>query len=305
MTSPHLPITLVLAGALGLAAGGCQSQRTFSSPEEAASALAAAAENENTSELRAIFGPRANELRSGDPDADRVDIASFRRQIAQSRSIELDGDDVAIINIGADQWPFAVPVVKQVDGAWIFDTDAGIEEIENRRIGRNELTVISACIAVFVAQDEYRSMDRDGDGVFEYADRLLSTPGTRDGLYWESPGGLDPSPIGPALAMASVRTDDKGERIPYAGYRFRLLECQGPSAPGGMRDYRDNGNLVNGWAVLAWPDQWDRTGVKSFLVSAHGVMYEADLGPDTSQVVTAFTCFDPSDEWTVVNLSED
>lgn len=279
---------------------GCESQRQFESPESALAALTAAAENADKPEIRAIFGPRANELRSDDIDQDKQDIQSFRRSLLESCKVEKLDEDTAILLVGEHQWPFAVPLVREGD-RWIFDTDAGIEELDNRRIGRNELRTMAACKTVVDAQIEYHSADRDGDGVLEYADRLMSSEGKRDGLYWPSPGGVDPSPIGPVFAEAAIRVDDQGERIPFNGYRFRPLTRQGAGAPGGAMDYRSGDNLTGGWALIAWPAEYDHTGVMSFLIGHGGVLYQADLGPDTANVVAGITEFDPSTNWTPVS----
>lgn len=285
----RVSVSVILVAAS--AAVGCQSQRRFESPDAAVAALSRATASSNKSELRRLFGPRAAELRSADADQDRIDFASFQRALTEGHEIESVSPDEARLLLGEVRWPFAVPIARESDSKWLFDTDAGIEELENRRIGRNELRTIAACRTLVEAQNEYRSVDRNGDGVAEYAQRLMSTPGDRDGLYWPSYGGVDPSPIGPVLAQAATRTDESGERMPYNGYRYRLLYRQGAHAPGGAAEYVVDGRMVNGWAVIAWPDEWDGTGVMSFMVSHAGVIYEADLGPDadTSDV----DAFDP------------
>lgn len=276
-----------------LASVGCQSQRRFDSPEAAVSALSRATETRDKSELRRIFGPRTAELRSEDEDQDTLDFASFQRALAEGHEIQSVSEDRAVLLLGEMRWPFAVPLVIRSDSQWLFDTDAGIEELENRRIGRNELRTIAACRTLVDAQRLYRSVDRNGDGISEYAQRLMSTPGAKDGLYWPSYGGVDPSPIGPVFARAALRTDDEGQRLPFNGYRFRLLHRQGQHAQGGAMEYIVDGRMLNGWAVVAWPDQWDRTGVMSFIVSHAGVVYEADLGPETDSAAVAMSAFDP------------
>lgn len=287
-----------IAAVVGLAGllAGCESQQRFASPEEAASALATAAEKQDKAEMRRIFGPRVAELKSGDAEQDREDLASFRRALAAGRQIERAGENSAVLVVGEEHWPFAVPLVKEKD-AWRFQTDAGIEELENRRIGRNELRTIEACRTLIDAQQEYHARDRDGDGRLAYADRLMSTPGKKDGLYWESPGGVDPSPIGPVLAAAATRRDAGGKRVPFNGYCYRLLTRQGPGAPGGASDYVKDGRLESGWAVIAWPAEYDHTGVMTFITSFHGVVYEADLGQETPVKVEQIEAFDPSNGW--------
>ncbi|MFG0283614.1 MAG: DUF2950 family protein [Phycisphaerales bacterium JB039] len=285
--------TCVAAVALLLAGVGCQSQRSFATPEEALAALQSAAEREDSAEMRAIFGPRIDELRSPDPEQDEQDIAMFRHELLSSAETETSPDGVVTVLVGDVRWPFAVPIVRHGD-RWRFDTDAGIEELRSRRIGRNELRTIAACLTVLEAQEIYRQVDRDDDGVLEYADRMMSSPGRKDGLYWPSPGGLDPSPIGPALARAATRTDEAGERLPFNGYFYRAILRQGAGAPGGAMEYTSGGNLTGGWAALAWPAEYDETGVMTFMVGHAGVIYEADLGPDTTAAAAEIEAFDPS-----------
>jgi hypothetical protein len=198
--------------------------------------------------------------------------------------------------IGEDQWPFAVPLVLK-GSKWYFDTDAGLEELTNRRIGRNELRTIAACRTLIDAQAEFFERDPDGLGVKHYAPRLMSTEGKKDGLYWPAPGGVDPSPIGPVMASAAARRDEEGERIPFNGYLFKPLDRQGQSAPGGAMDYRQEGQLTRGWAVLAYPAVYGETGIMSFLCSSHGIVYEQDLGDQTDQIVAEIDAFDPDSPW--------
>lgn len=287
--------TALVLGALGLA--GCQSQQTFSSPDAAASALTSAVQEENRGELRKLFGSRGRELRSGDPDQDRADLQVFSRRLGEHREISMVDAERAELLLGSERWPFAVPIVKDGD-AWRFDTDAGIEELTNRRIGRNELRVIAACRTVIDGQREYYSQDRNGDGVLEYAQRLMSTEGTRDGLYWPAPGGVDPSPIGPVLAAAASRTDEAGQRLPYYGYLFKPLRQRGPGAPGGAGTYAVNGKLTQGWAVLAHPAEYGETGIMSFQFGSDGTVYEKDLGDGTDDAVKHMDAYDPTDGWT-------
>ncbi|MBL8746372.1 MAG: DUF2950 domain-containing protein [Phycisphaerae bacterium] len=289
-----LPAALASGMFIGLfGLSGCQSQKTFSSPEAAVAALSEAVQEQDRGDLRQLFGSRAHELRSDDPDQDRNDLIIFSRRLKEQREISLEGEDRAVLLLGASRWPFAVPMVK-TGGAWRFDTDAGIEELTNRRIGRNELQVIEACRTLIDAQREYISKDHDGDGVFEYASHLMSTEGTHDGLYWPAPGGVDPSPIGPVLAAAATRTDERGRRMPYYGYYFR------PLFRGGTGDYMVNGNLTNGWGAVAYPAEYDVTGVMSFLCGSDGVVYQQDFGPETEKKVKALEVHDPSKGWSPV-----
>ncbi len=290
-------LTAMLTMGLALAAFGCQhSQKTFDSPQAATDALAAAVENHDKSELRRIFGRNASKLRSGDAEQDRADFERFAAMIREKHTFDKISEDVAVVEIGEIEWPFAVPLVNE-EGKWRFDTEAGIEELENRRIGRNELVTIVVCETIHDAQQQYMEQDRNGDGVKEYAQKMMSTAGQKDGLYWPSRGGADPSPIGRLLAEASARHDASGRRPPFHGYLYKGLPRQGPSASGGARDYLVNGRLTGGWAIIAWPAEYDTTGVTSFIINQDGAVYEKDLGWDTASAVAAIDTFDPGDGW--------
>ncbi len=278
-----------------LSLAACSSQRTFSSPEEAAVSLAAAVRSQDRAEVRKIFGPRSEELRSDDPAQDRDDMLRFARALETRHAVRLDADDTATLLVGDEAWPFSVPLVRH-ESAWRFDTDAGIEELNLRRIGRNELKTIQACRTLIDAQRDYFSTDRDGDGVLEYASKLLSTPGRKDGLYWDAgPGGLDPSPIGPAFAQAASRIDVAGERLPFHGYRYRVLTGRSTLPEGDALRYEDDdGNPTRGWAAIAYPDEYAVSGVMSFLASDGGEVYERDLGPETSALAESMEVFEPN-----------
>jgi len=189
--------------------------------------------------------------------------------------------------VGRDQWPFAMPLMK-TDQGWQFDTDTGIEEINARRIGLNERLTIAAC---------FFERDPDSQGVKHYARRLMSSEGRKDGLHWPVTGNEDPSPIGPVLATAATRADERGERIPYHGYRYKLLTRQGEAASGGAVEYETQGMLTEGWAAVASPDNYAITGVMTFIISHDGIVYEQDLGPETARLVNAMTSFNPSSDW--------
>jgi len=297
----HLNASMMLVAAALLApASGCQSQRTFRSPDEAVTALADAVKQQDKAELRQIFGPQAEELKSGDPDQDHDDAIVFARKLAAGHKIRQDAADRATVLVGDDEWPFAVPLVMK-RGVWQFDTDAGLDELTNRRIGRNELLTIAACRTLIDAEAEFFNRDPDGLGMKHYAQRLMSTEGKKDGLYWPAPGGVDPSPIGPVMALATTRRDEKGQRIPFNGYLFKLLDRQAASAPGGAMDYRQDGQLTRGWAVIAYPAEYGVTGIMSFLASSHGTVYQQDLGDNTDKTVAGTDAMDPSSGWQKVD----
>ena len=276
-----------------------EEQRTFDSPEAAVAALKEAIQQEDKDELHRIFGPDVEELKSGDPDQDREDAARFARRLESGTKIQQDGPDHATLLIGQEQWPFAVPLVKE-GSQWLFDTDEGLEELTNRRIGRNELQVIAALQTIIAAQAEFFDRDPDGLGVKHYARRMVSEEGKKNGLYWPSPGGVDPSPIGPVLAAAATRRDEQGQKVPYYGYLFKMLYSQAASAPNGAMDYLQDGHLTRGWAGIAYPAEYGVTGVMSFLVSNAGKVYQKDLGADTDSAVEQIEAFDPADGWQTV-----
>lgn len=295
--------TLLFAAAAISLAGGCQSQRTFRSPDDAVTALADAVRQQDRSELRRILGPEAEQLKSGDPDQDHDDALVFARKLKAAHKIRLDTPDRATVLVGDDEWPFAVPLVME-GSTWHFDTDAGLDEVHNRRVGRNELLTIAACRTVIDAQVEFFNRDPDGLGMKHYAQRMMSTEGNKDGLYWPAPGGVDPSPIGPAMALAATRRDEKGQQIPFNGYLFKLLNRQAASAPGGATDYIQDGQLTRGWAVIAYPAVYGETGIMSFLCGSSGTVYQQDLGDATHETVERIDVFDPGPDWRDVRATD-
>lgn len=218
----------------------------------------------------------------------------FLEAWAKSHTVKADGDARALLAVGNDGWTLPIPIVKTAQG-WQFDTRAGAEEMQIRRVGRNERAVMQVMLAIFDAQKEYAAVDRNGNGVREYAGRFESSTGKRDGLYWPTKAGEAPSPLGPALARA--RAAGGGGAEGYFGYRYKLLSGQGGNAPGGAFDYVVNGRRIGGFAVLAWPARYGDTGVMSFMVSHDGVLYERDLGPDTAARAAGITRFDPDPGW--------
>ncbi|HWX20532.1 MAG TPA: DUF2950 domain-containing protein, partial [Candidatus Binatia bacterium] len=206
---------------------------------------------------------------------------------------------------GADAWPFPIPLAK-ADGQWRFDTEAGRQEVLNRRVGGNELGALSVCRAYLEAQREYAAKDRDGDEVLEYAQRLRSTPGKHDGLYWPLRAGDEQSPLGPLIAAARVEGYRRQARImtdepsPYHGYYFKILTKQGKHAPGGKYDYIINGHMIGGFALAAWPAEWGNSGVMSFIVNQQGKIYEKNLGPKTAMLAKAMTRYEPDRTWSLV-----
>ena len=275
-------------------------QMTFASPEQAADALVAAAGAGNTGDLKKILGPSGRKLIfSGDRVADKEGREKFAADYAQKHAIEKQSDTKATLVVGAEEWPFPIPLVKQGD-AWRFDTKAGADEILNRRIGRNELNAIQVCGAIVDAEHDYASKDRTGDGYLEYAQKFMSSPGKRDGLYWPATAGEE-SPIGPLVVSARAEgygaRGDHGKRSPYHGYYYRILKQQGKDAPGGARDYVVNGHMIGGFAVVAFPAKYGDSGVMTFIVNQDGMIYEKNLGPDTAKIARGMTTFNPDASW--------
>jgi len=294
-------------------------QGTFASPQEALQALVTAAKAKDRAALAKLFGPEHEQLLSGDEVEDSQDLAEFANAAQESAQLRKVSDNKYTITIGRDNWPTPVPLMQR-DGKWLFDTKAGLEEVLNRRIGENELSAIATCRAYAVAQWEYYTEgDWDHDGVAEYARKLISTPGHHDGLYWETPEGENPSPLGKLIAAASAEgyasaketpeAEGKGgsdreqpsfDRAPYHGYYFKILTRQGPHAPGGKYGYVINGNMIAGYALVAYPDKWGNAGVMTFIINQQGRVYQKNLGPSTAKLAVAMTDYNPDPSWKLV-----
>jgi len=295
-----LVVVLIGLACISLATAAAP-QRTFASPEEAASALIDAVKKNDKASAVAILGPGTETwIRSGDETADDKARDRFVAAYDQKHAMQKEGDARAILVIGPDDWPFAFPLVKK-GSAWQFDTTAGKTELLNRRIGENELAAINVMLAIVDAQREYASADRNADGVREYARHFASTPGKRDGLYWETASNEPGSPLGPLMRSAAREGYKAGPASPYHGYFFRMLEAQGPNAKGGALDYVVRGHMIGGFAAVAYPAQYGNSGVMTFIVNHDGVVYQRDLGPDTAKLAQAMTRFDPGKGWNRFN----
>jgi hypothetical protein len=242
--------------------------------------------------LANLLGLNLDEVRNTENFAERV--AEVAETAAAGLRVEEIAPDRRALLLGDDLWPFPFPVVN-AEGKWAFDTGAGLEEVVNRRVGENELQAIATARAYVDAQEEYRETDWDGDGVLEYARKLISTPGNYDGLYWPSAEGVPESPAGAFVDAAGEEPSGQG----YYGYRFRILESQGENVAGGKYDYVINDNMIAGFALIAWPIEYDVTGVNTFVVSHHETVYEKDLGPDTAAAAEKITTFDPDKSWSL------
>ena len=296
-------VTMVLIGQAAISvAQETASQETFATPEAASEALIKACRGQDEEALLNIFGREHKELVvMSDKVAFRTAMEEMQRMAEEKLEWAEDGEDTRILTLGREDWPFPIPLVKDANG-WRFDTAAGAEEILNRRIGEDELEAIANCRAYVAAQVEYARVDRDGDEVLEYAQHIMSTPGKKDGLYWEvEDQGDEPSPFGPLLADAAAYLEaSEARKTPYKGYYYKILTRQGPNPPGGQYDYIINGNMIAGFALVACPADYGASGIMTFLVSHHGKVYEKDLGEKTHEIVRAMTAFDPDDTWKVV-----
>ena len=281
-----------------------EDEQTFTTPQAAVSALVAAATNHDTNALHSIFGVTGHDLISPDVVQATEEYKLFVQHLTEKTELASNSDSNVTLEIGADGWPFPIPLVKR-DGQWFFDTAAGAEEILARRIGMDEIGAINVCHAYVDAQREYASEDRMGDSVLAYAQFLRSTPGTHDGLFWPTnQAGEALSPLGPLVAQARVdgyhRTAKmlNDEQAPYHGYYFKILTRQGKHAPGEKYNYIINGRMIAGFALVAWPAEWGNTGVMTFIVNQQGKIYQKNLGPKTVKIAKAMTAYDPDDTWT-------
>jgi hypothetical protein len=290
----RLAAAFLLLGTAAAQAAPSAAQQAFATPEAAMNAFGDALATSNEDALHQMFGADFRQLF---PPLGAEARYRFLATWARAHGIKTDGADQAQITVGADGWTLPIPLVKTARG-WQFDTTAGVDEMRLRRVGRNELAAIQAMLAIFDAQNDYAATDRDGDGLLQYARRFASSPGQQDGLYWPTPAGAAPSPLGPAFEAAQAKGGNATDG--YYGYRFKLLLAQGPHAPGGARDYVVRGRMIGGFAAIAWPARYGDTGVMTFIVSQNGEVYQKDLGPNTAARAAAITRFDPDAGWTRV-----
>ena len=278
----------------------------FATPELALAALQDALKApDREAALRKVFGPESDEIINPDPVQRKNDLDGFAKHLAESAGLSKQNDETYTVLVGKVNWPSPIPIIKK-DGKWFFDADAGKEEILNRRIGKNELNTIAVCRAFVQAQREYAQEDRVEKGVIEYAQRIRSTPGKKDGLYWEAKPDEEASPFGPFIANAQNegyygKKDPNAPKVrtPFHGYFFKVLKQQGKNAPGGKYDYVINGHMVAGFALCASPEEWGNTGVMTFIVNQNGKVYQKDLGENTAGLAKEIKEYDPDATWTL------
>jgi hypothetical protein len=262
-------------------------------------ALLEAAKRNDTKSLLQVLGSEAQSfINTGDPVSDQASRARFVQAYEEAHTLVPSGDRRVILQIGQDAWPFPIPLVKN-STRWRFDAKEGKEEILNRRIGRNELDVIQVCLAYVDAQREYYMRNPQRLALPQYATKFMSTPGKRDGLYWATTTDEPPSPLGPLVAQARREGYKRtaGKPIPYHGYYYTILTGQGPHAAGGAYDYRVRGQMIGGFALVAYPAQYGSSGIMTFIVNHDGVVYQKDLGPRTAALAQSMTRFNPDETW--------
>jgi hypothetical protein len=275
-------------------------QKTFASAQEGMEALAAAVAAGDVATLRTILGSESDSiLKSGDAIEDKESLARFDRAYQESHKLEERPAGTAWIIVGKDDWPMPIPIVKKGE-TWFFDTKAGKEELLNRRIGRNELWTMESILAYVDAQQEYYQRNPQGDKLLQFAQKFVSSPGKRDGLYFPTKDGEKPSPLGPLFeARQAAGVQQVGVKpSPYHGYFFKILKGQGAKAHGGAYSYVVNGKMLGGFALVAWPATYQNSGVMTFLVNHDGAIYEKDLGPQTAEIAQKMTQFNPDETWT-------
>jgi hypothetical protein len=275
-------------------------EKTFGSPGDAVLALYNAAKSNDDQTLSSIFGSNsADILHTGDNVADKNMRANFVKAYDQMHRVVIEPDQTATLYIGAENWPLPIPLIKNNSGAWYFDTETGKKEILYRRVGTNENDAIDVLHALVDAQHDYASQPRDGDKTKHYALKFLSDEGKYNGLYWKTSDTEDPSPIGPLVASAAEQgySAQQGKTAPFHGYYYRILTKQGSATKGGARDYVVDGRLTKGFAFVAYPAQYRNSGVMTFIVNQDGIVYEKDLGPNTADLASAMTEYNPDNTW--------
>jgi hypothetical protein len=276
-------------------------QQDFASAEEAVRALVAAAQSNDTQALLEVLGEKAEPVvSSGDEVQDRNSRERFLQSYEQAHALDTSVEGVTTLEVGTDEWPFPFPIVQR-DGRWRFDSAAGTEEVLNRRVGANELATIQSSLAFVDAQREYYALNPERDPLLHYAQKLISTEGRKDGLYWPTASDETPSPLGEAFAQARAEgyfDKDVSKATPFHGYVYRLLKSQGSNAKGGAYHYMVRDKMLGGFALIAAPAEYGSSGVMTFIVNHDGIVFSKDLGEDTAQAALSIESFDPDQSWT-------
>ena len=304
-----IPVVLIMAlvfcglffnGVPVISSAFAADQKTFATPEAAVDSLLAALEKDDLDTLFDIFGREyEDELIGGDPIASREARKEVFEKAQEMHELRDDGENRKVLIIGSESWPVPFPLVNE-GGSWRFDTAAGIEEVVNRRIGNNELNAIATCRAYISAQIEYASADHDGDEVLEYAQQITSTEGKKDGLYWEAGENEEISPFGPLVADAKGYMEGHEPGDPFKGYYYKILTRQGEDAPGGRYDYIINGNMIAGFAMIAFPADYANSGIMTFICNHQGKVYQKNLGDDSDIIAAGIDVYNPDASWTEV-----
>ena len=295
-------LLLALALNLPIAASAADTGQTFATPEAAVSALVLATGVQDGNALRTVLGPAVADLHNPDRVQATNELNAFTTALNATNRLVHESDTKCVLEVGTNSWPFPVPIVKQ-EGRWFFDAEAGKEEILRRRIGKNELATLQVMRSYVGAQREYASRDRDWDQVLEYAQRLASTPGAKDGLFWPPDLDGEISPLGPLVAQAQGEGYRMGGKVqgstqePFHGYFYKILTCQGKQAPGGKYNYVINGHMLGGFALVAWPAECGESGIMTFIVNQQGRVYQRDLGVKTGKLAAAMKAYDPDTNW--------
>ncbi|MEW6571771.1 MAG: DUF2950 domain-containing protein [Nitrospirota bacterium] len=305
LTTCLIAAVTILLLAVPASHASLKTQKSFSSPEEAVKSLVAAVRANDTEEMMAILGPGSRELiSSGDEVADTTEREKFLDAYDQMNTLQQESRDRMILYVGTDNWPMPIPIVKK-GVSWVFGIREGKEEILNRRIGRNELHVIDVLHAYVDAQHEYATKDCIGGGKVEFAQRLISSEGKRDGLYWEAKEGEEESPLGPLVARAAKEGYTNPDLSPFHGYYFKILKGQGKHADGGAYDYMVKGKMILGFALVAYPAEYGNSGIMTFIVNQEGTIYQKNLGTNTKRIAEAMKIFDPDETWKEVEEIEE
>jgi hypothetical protein len=296
LVSPLAAVQPAGAASEGVAAYVGDEPTLFDTPEAGVQAFKDTMAKGDLAGVAKLLGLDAAKLEATEGITDT--LQQIREATAKLVQVGDPDDDYRVLDLGSQLWPFPFPLVKGEDGKWAFDTIAGLEEIVNRRVGENELQAIETARLYVQAQQEYAAEDRDGDGVLEFAQKLISTDGQMDGLYWPIEQGDGESPVGASIDTGALEKAKQGDG--YFGYEFRILRRQGDNVAGGAYDYVTNGNMIGGFALIAWPARYAETGVSTFAINQAGIVYEKDFGADTENIVAGIKTFNPNDSWSVV-----